>query len=333
MIIGVSPVVQVVTETEFRCTDQTCGYSYSVNHNPPLFSIPQYLSVTAGRLKQCPQCEKHSVAPSSHKEISAMTIQLQDDKKQNDLESLNVVLFDNDTIDVRNGQKVIVRGSLDVVQQKSNGKRVTYLFADQQGIQNEELQNDEVVVTDEDIIKLTEYSKRPNYIKEITAMFAPTVIGHEDKKLGVITMYIGAPENEDFRGRIHGLFVGPPGLAKTKLAREAHKLGRPHSRYSSAKSAASGKSITVIIEKENDTYILRLGVLLQADGSLCVINEISALPLEEQAHLYDIMEEGMKTIDSYTFHKEIVAHTTVLATTNPLRGKWYNDLYLLAKFH
>ena len=71
-----------------------------------------------------------------------MTIQLQDDKKQNDLESLNVVLFDNDTIDVRNGQKVIVRGSLDVVQQKSNGKRVTYVFADTSGIKNEESQSD-----------------------------------------------------------------------------------------------------------------------------------------------------------------------------------------------
>ena len=128
-------------------------------------------------------------------------------------------------------------------------------------------------------------------------VFAPNVIGHEDEKLGVILMYTGAPENQDFRGRIHRLFIGPPGLAKTKLAQEAHELGRPHSRYSSAEGAASGKSITVIIEK-NDTYILRLGVLLQAHGSVCVINEISALPLEEQEHLYGVMEEGMKTIDS-----------------------------------
>ena len=32
-------------------------------------------------------------------------------------------------------------------------------------------------------------------------MVAPTVIGHEDKKLGIILMYIGAPETEDFRGQ------------------------------------------------------------------------------------------------------------------------------------
>jgi DNA replicative helicase MCM subunit Mcm2 (Cdc46/Mcm family) len=256
-----------------------------------------------------------------------MIIQLQDDKKQNDLESLSVVLFDNDTLDVKNGEKVTVTGNLHVVQQKSNGKRVTFLFADvNAGIQKEESQNhDDIELTEQDIKRLEEYSKKPEYLKEISERFAPTVIGHLDEKLGVILMYVGAPENEDFRGRIHILFVGPPGLAKTKLAKQARELGRPHSRYSSAKGAASGKSITAIIEKENDTYILRLGVLLQAHKSVCVINEISGLPLEEQVHLYDIMEEGMKTIDSYTFHKEIEAETSVLATTNPLRGKFHND--------
>ena len=80
-------------------------------------------------------------------------------------------------------------------------------------------------------------------------MVAPTVIGHEDKKLAIILMYVGAPETEDFRGRIHGLFIGPPGTAKSKLARPANKLGEPQSRYSSTQGA-SGKSITAIIDKE-----------------------------------------------------------------------------------
>ena len=34
-------------------------------------------------------------------------------------------------------------------------------------------------------------------------------------------MYIGAPETDDFRGRIHTLFIGPPGTAKSKLAQAA----------------------------------------------------------------------------------------------------------------
>jgi DNA replicative helicase MCM subunit Mcm2 (Cdc46/Mcm family) len=66
---------------------------------------------------------------------------------------------------------------------------------------------------------------------KLVEMFAPTIIGHENKKLPVILQYIGAPETEHFRGRIHGLFIGPPGVAKTKLASEAYKLGHPYRIY------------------------------------------------------------------------------------------------------
>src|SRR5437763_8674150 len=42
IIIGFSSVIQVVTQTEFECSK--CGKSDSVLHNPPLFSLPYYLS-------------------------------------------------------------------------------------------------------------------------------------------------------------------------------------------------------------------------------------------------------------------------------------------------
>ena len=145
------------------------------------------------------------------------------------------------------------------------------------------------------------------------------------KKLGIILMYIGAPETDDFRGRIHGLFIGPPGTAKSKLALAAKRLGQPHSRYSSTQGA-SGKSITAIIDKDNDSYVLRNGVLPQARNSVCILNEIASLSMEDQRHLFDVMEEGKLTLDKYGFHKEIDSPTTVLATTNPEHGEWYMDI-------
>ena len=138
-------------------------------------------------------------------------------------------------------------------------------------------------------------------------------------------MYVGAPETQDFRGRIHGLFIGPPGTAKSKLARAAYRLGQPHSRYSSTQGA-SGKSITAIIDKDNDSYVLRNGVLPQAKNSVCILNEIASLSMEDQRHLFDVMEEGKLTLDKYGFHKEIDSPTTVLATTNPEHGEWYFDI-------
>ena len=320
LIIGVSSVVQAVKETEFECSN--CGQSNTERHTPPLFSLPS--SLFNNNRRRCSSCgESACYGPRRHKEISAMMIQIQDEKKQNELESLNVVLFDHNTVDVRNGEKAFVIGNLHVVQQRGNtGKRVTYLFAD--AIEYETPQHESVVITEEDLKTIEEFTNQPGMISKLVEMVAPTVIGHDDKKLGIVLMYVGATETQDFRGRIHGLFIGPPGTAKSKLARAAYRLGQPHSRYSSTQGA-SGKSITAIIDKDNDSYVLRNGVLPQARNSLCTLNEIGSLSMEDQRHLFDAMEEGKLTIDKYGFHKEIDSPTTVLATTNPEHGEWYMD--------
>jgi DNA replicative helicase MCM subunit Mcm2 (Cdc46/Mcm family) len=321
MVIGLSSVIQVVTQTEFVCSN--CGTSNSVFHNPPLFALPYFLSL-ANKSKRCDSCaEPASYGPSKHQNKSSMIIQLQDEEKQNELESLNVVLFGDQTVNVRNGEKAMIMGDLHVVQQRGNSKRVTYLFAN--GIEYEKTSNENIVITEEDLSRLDEFSHQSDAVTSLVKMLAPTVIGHEDKKLGILLMYIGAPATEDFRRRIHGLFIGPPGTAKSKLAHSAKKLGQPHSRYSSTQGA-SGKSITAIIDKDNDSYVLRLGVLPQAKNSICVLNEIASLSMEEQRHLFDVMEEGKLTLDKYGFHKEIDSPTTVLSTTNPQSGEWYDNV-------
>ena len=317
MIVGLSTVEQMVTCTVFECSN--CKHSSQVNHNPPLFSLPFSLSLT--KTKKCPSCDQSTYGPHKYEEKSAIIIQLQDKEKQNALESLNVVLFEKDTLNVRNGEKAIVTGDLHVVQQRGNSKRITYLFA-YGGIKYETPQNAQVVITKDDISRLHDFVKQPDMIDILKAMVAPTVIGHEDKKIGIVLMYVGAPETDDFRGRIHGLFIGPPGTAKSKLARSAKKLGEPQSRYSSTQGA-TGKAITAIIDKEGDSYVLRLGVLPQAKHSVCILKEIASLSMEEQRHLFDVMEEGRLTVDKYGFHREIDSPTTVLGTTNPQGGEWY----------
>ena len=67
-------------------------------------------------------------------------------------------------------------------------------------------------------------------------------------------------------------------------------------------------------------------MLPQAKNSVCILNEIASLSMEDQRHLFDVMEEGKLTLDKYGFHKEIDSPTTVLATTNPEHGEWYMDI-------
>jgi DNA replicative helicase MCM subunit Mcm2 (Cdc46/Mcm family) len=164
--------------------------------------------------------------------------------------------------------------------------------------------------------------RQPDYIDKLAKMFAPTIIDEQTPKLGVIVMYVGAPETEDFRGRIHGLFAGTPGTAKSKLAWQAKKMGEPNSRYSSMEGS-SGQSLGVIIDKEGDSYVARSGILVQAKNSMCILNEVGALSEDDQRHLLSVMEEGIIPKDKYAFHKEIEAKTTVLGTLNPRKSDWY----------
>ena len=126
---------------------------------------------------------------------------MQDEEKQNALESLSVVLFDRDTFNIRNGEKAMVFGELHPVQQRGNSKRITYIFANK-GIEYERPENTSVELSEEDHTELNEFVSKPKMIEELISMFAPTVIGHEDKKLAVILMYVGAPETADFRGPV-----------------------------------------------------------------------------------------------------------------------------------
>jgi replicative DNA helicase Mcm len=169
------------------------------------------------------------------------------------------------------------------------------------------------------------------FIDRIVSMFAPNVIGHNTTKLGILRSIVGGVDNsiekrqkrkEDNgrRGRIHTLLVGDPGTAKSILGRESTKI-LPNSRYVTAQNA-SGKSLIGIVDKENDSLVLRLGAIVLSKNSICAINEIGSLSYEDQGHLIDTLEEGRLTLDKYGMHYEIDSPTRVIATSNPNAISW-----------
>ena len=112
--------------------------------------------------------------------------------------------------------------------------------------------------------------------QRITAMFAPNVYGHADKKMGILRSIVGGSKAENGaengrRGRIHTLLIGDPGTAKTVLSTESTKLDS-NSRMVDA-TGASGKSLVGIVDKENDSLMVKYGVVVAAKNSHVVINE------------------------------------------------------------
>jgi replicative DNA helicase Mcm len=178
------------------------------------------------------------------------------------------------------------------------------------------------IITERDKESFRRFANFPDFVSRIISLCAPNVVGHNDKKLGILLSAVNTLERKGQRRlRINCLFVGPPGTAKSMLGREAAKL-LPNSRYVSGQNASSGKTLTAIVDKENDNIILRHGPVPLSKNSICIINEMGRMQYEDQAHLMDVLEEGEFTKDAYGLHFQIPSPTTIIATCNPIETFW-----------
>jgi MoxR-like ATPase len=265
--------------------------------------------------------DPNNMAEPEHKD--ARSIQLEDSETLNEIERLDVVLYNDMIWDVIAGEVVKITGNMKIESRKENGKgkrKINVLHA----TSIEHINRKQVVISDEDIKNIQEFAEKPDVIKRLVAMFAPNVVGHDDEKLGLLRSEVGGVDHgREGGGLIDTLLVGDPGTAKSTLAREATKV-KPNSRFVSA-PYASTKTLTAIVDKESDSStFLRLGAIPLSRGAICAINEVTTFSLEEQSRLLDILEERRFPLDKYGHHYDILSPTTIIATANPVGSKWNN---------
>lgn len=250
----------------------------------------------------------------------AKAIQLEDTERPDENERLDVVLYDDMISNVLAGEVVEITGvnRIESKRGSKSKKKTTVLHADSIKYLNRK----ELVITDTDINNFQKFAKFPKLIERLVSMFAPNIIEHNDAKLGILRSVVGGIERGKIRGRINTFMVGDPGTAKSTLAREAVDV-KPNSRYVSGPHSRV-KTITAIMDKDNDGLVLRLGAIPLSRGAICAVNEVTAFSIEEQAHLLDVAEEGIIPLNKHGTHMIIPSPTTIIATANPIQSTW-ND--------
>lgn len=250
----------------------------------------------------------------------AKSIQLEDAESLDEIERLDVILFDDMVKNVRAGEVVIITGHMKIEDKEGKGrtnKKINVIHATSIKYVNRK----QVAITEKDIKSFYKFAELPNLIQRLTTMIAPNVIGYEDVKLGLLRSIVGGVDRgKKSGGRLDTLLVGDPGTAKSTLAKEVTEI-KPNSRFASAPHAST-RTLTAIVEKENETYTLRLGALPLSRGSICAINEITSFALEDQSRLLDILQEGQFPVDKHGRHYDIRSPTTVVATANPVQITW-----------
>jgi DNA replicative helicase MCM subunit Mcm2 (Cdc46/Mcm family) len=252
----------------------------------------------------------------------AKSIEIEDIEKLDENERLDVILYGDMVSSVIAGEVVKITGNMRIEDKKENA-RSKRKFNILHATFIEYVNRKEILITKDDIKNFHRFAELPNLIDRVVLMFSPDIVGHIEEKKGILRSIVGGIDRgKKSNGRVHTFLVGDPGTAKSMLTRESTEI-KPNSRYVSAPHAST-KTLTAIVEKENDSIVRRLGAIPLSSRAICGINEITSFPLEDQSRLLDVLEEGKFPLDKHGRHYDIPSPTTIIATANPIQGYWKN---------
>jgi len=261
---------------------------------------------------------------------NALIIESQDEDKFDDLERLQVILFDDDTKNVQAGELVTITGQIYIERLNSSrdAKLGTRMYS--HSIHYEARKEISISGVDRDAIHRFANKFGNKVVDKLVDMFATNVIGYQHVKRGLLLSASSCANdyrsNKDFRYRIriNCLLVGDPGTAKSLLLKAVTKVV-PNSKFESAQSS-TGISLTALVSKEGgDVSILRCGPIPLAKKAICALNEIGRMPFESQGQLLDVMEEGEFSVNKHGISAHIRSPTVIIGSANPTTSKWRID--------
>lgn len=146
----------------------------------------------------------------------------------------------------------------------------------------------------------------------LTTQLSPHLVGVEHIKEAVALQLV-MPE------RFHILLLGDPGTGKTDILRSAAEFAHISSFGLGSGASKAGLAVSMVGKQ------LHEGLLVQASGGLCCIDELNLMKVEDRAALYNAMEKGVVHYDKGSHHQVFPADVRLLATANPkgdqFRGK------------
>lgn len=164
------------------------------------------------------------------------------------------------------------------------------------------------------------------YFTEISRLVAPSVFGLEDtKKVLLLQLVSGTRKNHpntSFRGDIHVLLAGDPGVAKSQLLTFIHSIVERGIYTSGRGSSAVGLTASVTRDIDTGKFVLEPGALSLSTGGVCCIDEFDKMNDVTRAILHEAMEQQTVSIAKAGIVTSLNAQCGVLASCNPVDSKW-----------
>src|SRR5437870_8547656 len=158
---------------------------------------------------------------------------------------LTLYLEDDLTGRITPGERVVMNGVLRSVQKGRPREKSTLfdIFMDVNSVEKEQVEFEEIEVTEEDARLIREMGTSPDIFRMITASIAPSMYGmHVEKEALALQLFSGVPkvmpDGRRIRGDIHVLMVGDPGIGKSELLSYMSRLS-PRGIYATGKASTA----------------------------------------------------------------------------------------------
>lgn len=224
---------------------------------------------------------------------------------------------------IQPGDVIDLIGSVEEEKTKTKLDRIIlsfYVLAS--SIQEREIDDEDELLTLEDIEKIKEISK-DNPIEKLRDSIAPNIYDYEKIKTALLLQMVRGPESiENTRPTIHILMCGTASSGKSKLAQAIHQR-MPKSIYGSGENMSKAGLVSSMEKDElSGRWGIRAGTLCRANKSIVVIDELDKLNKDDRDGLHTPMEMRKILVDKAGIHCEMSADCSILGCCNPKNGKF-----------
>ncbi len=249
---------------------------------------------------------------------------------------LTAYVEDDLTGHITPGNRVVMNGVLRSVQKGRPGAKSTLfdIFVDVNSVEREQVEFEEIEVTEEDARLIREAGSSPDIYRLITASIAPSLYGmHVEKEALALQLFSGVPkvlpDGRRIRGDIHLLLVGDPGTGKSELLSYMSRLS-PRGIYATGKAASAAGLTAAAVRDEfgEGRWTLEAGALVLADLGLAAIDEIEKMNPQDRSAIHEAMEQQRISVAKAGITAVLQSRCAVLAAANPKFGRFDEHKYI-----
>src|SRR5881392_4336914 len=252
--IAVEGLVRKSTEVRPRVTDALfqclrCGTIIKEPQDGQAFREPLECYEEQGGCKRSASATKFRLMTETSMYLDTQKLEIQESPEGlrggEEPQRLTLYLEDDLTGRITPGERVIMNGVLRSIQKGRPGAKSTLfdIFMDVNSVEKEQVEFEEIEVTEEDARLIRETGASPDIFRMITASIAPSMYGmYVEKEALALQLFSGVPkvmpDGRRIRGDIHVLMVGDPGIGKSELLSYMSRLS-PRGIYATGKAATA----------------------------------------------------------------------------------------------